>query len=55
MTVNNWYIGTFVETMIWFGDNDYAEWNEGFFTEYNPPPYKIPGHTGAYSFGLAGW
>ena len=42
------------ETMIWFGDNNYDEWNEGFFTLYKEPPYKLPGHTGAYSFGLAG-
>ena len=24
------------------------------FDEYNPPPYQLPRHSGAYSFGLAG-
>ncbi|KAL3875423.1 hypothetical protein ACJMK2_033371 [Sinanodonta woodiana] len=41
------------ETFYWFGDNNYTEWEE-LFNQYKPPPYKIPGMTGAYSFGLAG-
>lgn len=43
----------FSETFYWFGDNNHTEWEE-LFSMYNPPPYRLPGHTGAYSFGLAG-
>lgn len=41
------------ETFYWFGDNNHAEWKELFDT-YVPPPYYLPGLSGAYSFGLAG-
>lgn len=40
-------------TLYWFGDNNYTEW-ESFFDLYKPPPFGLPGKTGAYSFGLAG-
>ena len=36
-----------------FGDNDYEEWKE-FLEEYNPPPYNLPNHSPALSFGVAG-
>ena len=36
-----------------FGDNDYEEWSD-FLQEYSPPPYNLPGHTPALSFGVAG-
>ncbi|PVD38232.1 hypothetical protein C0Q70_00843 [Pomacea canaliculata] len=41
------------ETFYWFGDNNYTEWQE-LIDKYSPPPYSLPGLTGAYSFGLAG-
>jgi len=41
------------ETMYWFGDNNYTEWEE-LFNIYNPPPYSLPQHSGVYSFGVAG-
>ena len=36
-----------------FGDNDYEEWKD-FLEEYHPPPFTIPGHLPALSFGVAG-
>ncbi|KAK3772014.1 hypothetical protein RRG08_008252 [Elysia crispata] len=41
------------ETFYWFGDNNITEW-QSLFDIYKPPPYFLPGMTGAYSFGLAG-
>ncbi|KAL8586189.1 hypothetical protein ACOMHN_057751 [Nucella lapillus] len=41
------------ETFYWFGDNNHTEWRE-LFDKYLPPPYLLPGMTGAYSFGMAG-
>ena len=41
------------ETFYWFGDNNYTEWEE-LFNFYQEPPYQLPKHTGAYSFGIAG-
>ncbi|XP_064618057.1 jmjC domain-containing protein 8-like [Liolophura sinensis] len=41
------------ETFYWFGDNNHTEWEE-LFSLYKPPPYRLPGLTGVYSFGLAG-
>ena len=41
------------ETFYWFGDNNYTEWEE-LFNLYQEPPYQLPKHTGAYSFGIAG-
>ncbi|RUS71633.1 hypothetical protein EGW08_020603 [Elysia chlorotica] len=41
------------ETFYWFGDNNITEW-QALFDIYRPPPYFLPGMTGAYSFGLAG-
>ena len=43
----------FAETFYFFGDNDVVEW-EDFFAEYKQPPYKLPMHSAALSFGVAG-
>ena len=42
-----------LETFYMFGDNNYDEWSD-FLTEYNPPPYTLPKHHPALSFGVAG-
>lgn len=56
-TANNYvfeiWLHLIPETFYWFGDNNYTEWEE-LFKQYNPPPYKLPRMTGAYSFGVAG-
>ena len=41
------------ETYYFFGYNDMEEWKE-FFNHYNLPPYQLPNHHHALSFGLAG-
>lgn len=41
------------ETFYFFGDNDVDEWSD-LFDEYKKPPYEIPLHMSALSFGLAG-
>ncbi|XP_060642260.2 jmjC domain-containing protein 8 isoform X5 [Anolis sagrei] len=41
------------ETLYFFGDNNFTEWGS-LFRSYTPPPFRIPGTTGAYSFGIAG-
>ncbi|XP_026536512.1 jmjC domain-containing protein 8 [Notechis scutatus] len=41
------------ETLYFFGDNNFTEWGS-LFKKYNPPPFRIPGTTGAYSFGIGG-
>jgi len=41
------------ETYYFFGYNDMEEWKE-FFDQYNLPPYQLPNHHHALSFGLAG-
>ncbi|XP_041363308.1 jmjC domain-containing protein 8-like [Gigantopelta aegis] len=41
------------KTLYWFGDNNHTEFAE-LFNVYKPPPYRVPGMTGVYSFGLAG-
>uniref|UniRef100_A0A803TTF3 Jumonji domain containing 8 n=1 Tax=Anolis carolinensis TaxID=28377 RepID=A0A803TTF3_ANOCA len=41
------------ETLYFFGDNNFTEWGS-LFQRYRPPPFRIPGTTGAYSFGIAG-
>ncbi|XP_035696024.1 jmjC domain-containing protein 8-like [Branchiostoma floridae] len=41
------------ETLYLFGDQNYTEW-EPLLDHYVQPPYYLPGHTGALSFGLAG-
>jgi len=41
------------ETYYFFGYNDMEEWKD-FFDLYKIPPYGLPGHTHALSFGLAG-
>jgi len=41
------------ETFYMFGDHDYLEWGN-LFAEYSPPPYSLPRHKPAYSFGVAG-
>ncbi|XP_039258869.2 jmjC domain-containing protein 8-like [Styela clava] len=40
------------DTLYFFGNNNYTEWNEIFKT-YMQPPYSLPEKTGAYSFGIA--
>ncbi|XP_071975827.1 jmjC domain-containing protein 8-like [Engystomops pustulosus] len=42
-----------VDTLYFFGDNNFTEWGS-LFQKYIPPPFKLPGTTGAYSFGIAG-
>ena len=44
---------TLAETFYFFGYNDMEEWAD-FFSAYKLPPYELPGHTHALSFGLAG-
>ncbi|XP_060116612.1 jmjC domain-containing protein 8 isoform X1 [Heteronotia binoei] len=41
------------ETLYFFGDNNFTEWGS-LFQKYRPPPFRLPGTTGAYSFGIAG-
>ncbi|KAM4698189.1 jmjC domain-containing protein 8 [Rhinophrynus dorsalis] len=41
------------DTLYFFGDNNFTEWGS-LFQKYTPPPFKIPGTSGAYSFGIAG-
>jgi len=41
------------ETFYMFGDHDYLEWAD-LLSEYTPPPYSLPRHTPAFSFGVAG-
>ncbi|KAM4535811.1 jmjC domain-containing protein 8 [Fundulus diaphanus] len=41
------------ETLYFFGDNNFTEW-QNLFDRYQPPPYVLPDTTGAYSFGIAG-
>ena len=41
------------ETFYMFGDHDYLEWGD-LFAEYSPPPYNLPRHKPAFSFGVAG-
>lgn len=41
------------ETFYFFGDNNHEEWKD-LLTLYNIPPYYIPKHLPALSFGLAG-
>jgi len=41
------------ETFYFFGDNNMKEW-ESFFENYKIPPFTLPLHYPALSFGLAG-
>ncbi|KAM9179066.1 jmjC domain-containing protein 8 isoform 2-T2 [Mergus octosetaceus] len=41
------------DTLYFFGDNNFTEWGP-LFQQYVPPPFRIPGTSGAYSFGIAG-
>ena len=41
------------ETFYMFGDNNQEEWAD-FLQEYSPPPYNLPKHSPALSFGVAG-
>uniref|UniRef100_A0A8B9NT94 Jumonji domain containing 8 n=1 Tax=Apteryx owenii TaxID=8824 RepID=A0A8B9NT94_APTOW len=41
------------DTLYFFGDNNFTEWGP-LFQKYVPPPFRIPGTRGAYSFGIAG-
>ncbi|NXA50632.1 JMJD8 protein, partial [Nothocercus julius] len=41
------------DTLYFFGDNNFTEWGP-LFQQYVPPPFRIPGTRGAYSFGIAG-
>lgn len=40
------------ETWYFFGENNITEW-KSLFDLYQRPRYKLPGHTHAYSFGVA--
>lgn len=41
------------ETLYFFGDNNFTEW-QNLFDQYRSPPYVLPDTTAAYSFGIAG-
>ncbi|MED6278937.1 hypothetical protein CHARACLAT_029187, partial [Characodon lateralis] len=41
------------ETLYFFGDNNFTEW-QNLFDQYESPPYVLPDTTRAYSFGIAG-
>uniref|UniRef100_A0A4W6DDT5 Jumonji domain containing 8 n=1 Tax=Lates calcarifer TaxID=8187 RepID=A0A4W6DDT5_LATCA len=41
------------ETLYFFGDNNFTEW-QSLFEHYESPPYVLPHTSGAYSFGIAG-
>ncbi|XP_019395399.1 PREDICTED: jmjC domain-containing protein 8 isoform X3 [Crocodylus porosus] len=41
------------DTLYFFGDNNFTEWGS-LFQNYVPPPFRLPGTTSAYSFGIAG-
>ncbi|XP_068276182.1 jmjC domain-containing protein 8 isoform X4 [Nyctibius grandis] len=41
------------DTLYFFGDNNLTEWGP-LFQRYVPPPFRIPGTSPAYSFGVAG-
>ncbi|XP_059572557.1 jmjC domain-containing protein 8 isoform X2 [Alligator mississippiensis] len=40
------------DTLYFFGDNNFTEWGS-LFQKYVPPPFRLPGTTSAYSFGIA--
>lgn len=42
------------ETWYFFGENNYTEWRS-LLDLYDRPKYTLPGHTHAYSFGIAGF
>ncbi|NXS29253.1 JMJD8 protein, partial [Pomatostomus ruficeps] len=41
------------DTLYFFGDNNFTEWGP-LFQHYVAPPFRIPGTSPAYSFGVAG-
>ncbi|XP_069762309.1 jmjC domain-containing protein 8 isoform X2 [Narcine bancroftii] len=41
------------DTLYFFGDNNFTEW-DSLFRTYIPPPFQLPGTKEAYSFGIAG-
>lgn len=41
------------DTLYFFGDNNFTEWGP-LFQRYVAPPFRIPGTSPAYSFGIAG-
>ncbi|KAM8825429.1 jmjC domain-containing protein 8 [Synchiropus picturatus] len=41
------------DTLYFFGDNNYTEWNS-LFQLYRKPPYVLPNTSAALSFGIAG-
>lgn len=41
------------DTLYFFGDNNFTEWGP-LLQQYVPPPFRIPGTSPAYSFGIAG-
>lgn len=43
----------FSETLYLFGDIDQTVWKP-LLNQYLQPPWKVPGHTAALSFGIAG-
>ncbi|NXR14632.1 JMJD8 protein, partial [Semnornis frantzii] len=42
-----------LDTLYFFGDNNFTEWGH-LFQQYVVPPFRIPGTSPAYSFGIAG-
>lgn len=41
------------DTLYFFGNNNYSEWDD-LFSSYLQPPFSLPGKTAVYSFGIAG-
>lgn len=41
------------ETLYFFGDNNFTEW-QSLFDQYESPPFGLPNTSGAFSFGIAG-
>ncbi|KAJ3601085.1 hypothetical protein NHX12_032058 [Muraenolepis orangiensis] len=41
------------DTLYFFGDNNLTEWSP-LLDHYQPPPFRLPGTSTAFSFGLAG-
>ena len=53
MSASEFFSAQALTSLFRFGDNDYEEWSD-FLQEYSPPPYTLPGHLPALSFGVAG-
>lgn len=48
-----YFLRIFSETFYFFGDNNHEEWQD-LLEQYKQPPYRLPLHLPALSFGLAG-